>query len=69
MDSKQIDAAMRDRLPVIYDGKRYDCIHEYVSWYDDAGQRRLSVGLLQGRHLYRVPADKVDLAEVAADGV
>ena len=35
MTSAQIDAAMRDRLPVIYDGVRYDRILEYVAWYDD----------------------------------
>lgn len=61
MDNKQIDHAMRHRLPVIYDGRRYDRILEFVSSYDDNGNRRLSVGLLQGRHLYRVPADKVEL--------
>ena len=61
MDSAQIDAAMLNKLPVVCEGKRYDCIKEYISWYDEAGKRRLSVGLLQGRHLYRKPADKVEL--------
>ena len=63
MDSKQIDAAMRDRLPVVCDGTRYDRILEYVSFYDNNKNRRLSVVLLLGRHSYRVPADKVELAE------
>lgn len=63
MDSKQIDAAMRDRLPVVCDGKRYDRIQEYISWYDDTRNRRLSVVLLLGRNSCRVPADKVELAE------
>lgn len=63
MDSKTVDRAMRDRLPVIYDGKRYDYIHESVSWYDGTGRHSLSVGLLQGGHLYRVDASKVELAE------
>lgn len=63
MDSKEIDAAMRNRLPVVYDGRRYDRILEYVSWYDDKKTRQLSVGLLLGRTLHRVPADKVELAE------
>lgn len=63
MDSKQIDDAMRMRLPVVYDGRRYDRILEYVSSYDNTGQRRLSVVLLQGRSSYRVLASKVELAE------
>lgn len=63
MDSKQIDAAMRDKLPVVYDGKRYDRIQEYVSWYDNTGHRRLSCGLVLGRHLVRVPAEKVEMGE------
>ena len=63
MDSKQIDTAMRLRLPVIYEGKRYDRIQEYVSWYDAYGHRRLSCGLVAGRHLVRVAAEKVELAE------
>ena len=61
MDSAQIDAAMRNKLPVVCEGKRYDCIKEYISWYDDRNVRRLSVVLLQGRTSYRVPADKVEL--------
>lgn len=61
MDNKQVDHAMRHRLPVVYDGKRYDRILEFVSSYDENGNRRLSVGLLQGRTLHRVPADKVEL--------
>lgn len=52
---------MKHRLPVVYDGKRYDRILEFVSSYDENGNRRLSVGLLQGRTLHRVPADKVEL--------
>ena len=61
MDNKQVDHAMRHRLPVVYDGKRYDRILEFASSYDENGNRRLSVGLLQGRSLHRVPADKVEL--------
>lgn len=63
MDSRQIDEAMRKQLPVKYEGKRYDRILEYVSRYDDSCRRSLSVGLLQGRSLHRVPADKVELWE------
>ena len=62
MDSKQIHKAMRDRQPVVYEGKRYDRIAEYVAWFDNNKTLRLSVVLLQGRHSYRVPADKVELA-------
>ena len=61
MDSAQIDAAMRSRAPVICDGVRYDYIKEYISWYDDNGKRQLSVGLMQGRTLYRKLADRVEL--------
>lgn len=63
MDSREIDHAMRHRLPVMYEGKRYDRIAEYISYYDDKKQRHLSVVLIQGRTSYRVPADKVELAE------
>lgn len=63
MDSKEIDHAMRHRLPVMFDGKRYDRIAEYISYYNDKKERCLSVVLLQGRTSYRVPADKVELAE------
>lgn len=63
MDSKEVDDAMRRRLPVMYEGERYDRILEYVSSYEDSGRRRLSVGILQGRTLYRVPASRVTLAE------
>lgn len=63
MDSKEIDRAMRLRLPVIYDGRQYERIDEYVSWYDDNGKRRLSCGLIRNNCIVRVPADKVDLAK------
>lgn len=63
MDSAQIDAAMREQLPVIYDGQRYDRIIEYISWYDTNKKRRLSAVLLRDRTSYRVPAEKVELVE------
>ena len=63
MDSKQIDHAMKRRLPVKYNGMRYDRIAEYVSWYDNERKHHLSAVLLLGRNSYRVPADKVDLWE------
>lgn len=64
MDSQTIDRAMRERLPVVYDGRRHSRITHKVTWYDDAGNRRLSVDLQEGRTSYRVPADKVELLEV-----
>lgn len=65
MTSAEIDAAMKRRTPVIFDGKRYDRIVEYISWYDNNQKRQLSVVLLQGRHSYRVPAEKVKLIKEA----
>lgn len=59
MDSKQIDNAMRKREPVMWRGKKYDRILEYVMFYDEAGKRRLSAVLLAGRSTYRVPAEEV----------
>ena len=58
MDSKEIDIAMRNRIPVIYEDVKYDYIEEYTSKWKD-GKRLLSAGLRLGRSLYRVPADKV----------
>ena len=66
MDSKQIDHAMRHRLPVMYDGRRYDRIGEYIMWYDRQGQRQLSLGLIRNNCIMRVPADKVSPVEEEA---
>lgn len=63
MDSKAIDEAMKRRLPVKYEGRRYDRILEYISFYDNNRKRRLSVVLLEGNSSCRVPADKVELWE------
>lgn len=67
MDSKDIDRAMRLRLPVVYDGTRYDRIQEFISWYDDNEKRRLSCGIVRQNYIMRVPADKVELAERSND--
>lgn len=64
MDSKMVDLAMREQLPVIYDGRRYTRILRFISWYDESGRRRLSVELKDGNTAYTVPADKVELLEV-----
>lgn len=61
VDNKQIDRAMKYRLPVVYDGKRFDCIKEFISWYDENGNRQLSVGIMEGRTIHRVLASKVEL--------
>ena len=63
MDSKQIGIAMRDELPVVYNGNRYEKITEYIMWFDREKKRRLSAVLLSGNHVVRVPADEVELAE------
>lgn len=65
MTSAQIDAAMRRRCTVLCGGIRYDRITEYVSWYDDSGQRRLSAVLLDqnGNCTVRVPEERVELDE------
>lgn len=63
MNSRQIDEAMRKRLPVTYEGRKYDRILEYVSWYDINNQHHLSAVLLSGRNTVRVPADKVEPME------
>lgn len=63
MTSAEIDQAMRKQLPVVYDGRQYDRIYEYVLWYDRSGKRQLSCGLIRNNCLVRVPADKVELAK------
>lgn len=64
MESGQIDTAMRRKEPVVYNGRRYKRILEYISWYDNSGNRKLSVVLLaDGNYTVRVPADKVELLE------
>lgn len=66
MDSKQIDKAMLERTPVMYEGRRYERISQYISWYDFSGikpVRRLSVMLPDGRSTIIVPANKVTSVE------
>lgn len=63
MNSRQIDEAMRKRLPVQCGGIRYDRILEYVSWYDNEKKHHLSAVLLSGRNAVRVPAEKVEPME------
>lgn len=61
MDSKQIDTAMRNKTPVMYNGQRYVQILEYVIWYDKQGKRQLSAVLLgEQNYTVRVPSEKVE---------
>lgn len=61
MDSKQIDAAMRNKTPVMYNGQRYVRILEYVMWYDKQGKRKLSAVLLgEQNYTIKVPSEKVE---------
>lgn len=61
MDSKQIDIAMRNKTPVMYNGQQYVRILEYVMWYDKQGKRQLSAVLLgEQNYTVRVPAEKVE---------
>ena len=63
MTSKEIDRAMREKMPVVYGGIRYDRIAEYILWYDRLGNKRLSVTLVEGNTAVRVSAEKVEVAE------
>ena len=65
MDGRQIDLAMKYRVPVMCEGRRYEYIKERVMWYDERGKRRLSLGLVDRNLLLRVPEEKVTLAEGA----
>lgn len=61
MDSKQIDEAMRNKTPVVYNGQRYVRILEYVMWYDKQGKRQLSAVLLgEQNYTIKVPSEKVE---------
>ena len=64
MDSKEIHTAMRMRLPVMYDGKRFERMDQYISQYDHTGKHILSVRLIASdRCCHYVPADRVELAD------
>lgn len=64
MDSKEIHRAMKLRLPVMYEGVRFERIDQYISHYDAAGKHLLSVRLIESnRSSTQVLADKVTLAE------
>lgn len=61
MDSKQIDTAIRNKTPVMYNGQHYNRILEHVMWYDKQGKRQLSAVLLgEQNYTVRVPSEKVE---------
>lgn len=47
MDSKQIHDAMRRKLPVEYDGRRYAYISAFICRYNEQGKQVLSVELTE----------------------
>lgn len=61
LDSKTIHELMRSRTPITYDGVQFDRIAEYISWYDQLGNHKLSVVLIRGNYSIRVLADKISL--------
>ena len=72
-DNKNLESQRREENGVVYfdrgtregrDGRKYDRIAEYVMWYDGSGNRRLSCGVITNNCIMRVPADKVEPAEV-----
>ena len=65
MDSKEIIDAAQRQLPVVYNGKEYKEILEYVLWFDRERNKQRSVILLDksGNSTARVPASKISLAE------
>lgn len=60
MTSTEIKKAMQYEKPVIYDGKEYACIREYI--YDWRGKLSLSLLDKNQNTLVRAPAEKVELA-------
>lgn len=65
MDSAEIIEAQMKRLPVIYNGIEYLRISKYILWFDDKGERRLSVELLDknGGCVVQAPADRISIKE------
>lgn len=64
MDSKEIVAAMKARRPVLYQGRKYRCITEYILWFDERGEQKTSAALLdmQSNSTLRVPSDRIEPA-------
>ena len=64
MDSKEIIAAMKARKPVLYQGRQYRHITEYILCFDERGEQKTSAVLLdmQSNSTLRVPSDRVEPA-------
>ena len=58
----QLFEAMRKKQPVVHKEIQYDCILDYIFWYDSNRVLRQSVVLLQRRSSIRVLADEVTIA-------
>lgn len=65
-EPKELIEAMRQKLPVMYNGAEYMRITKYILWFDDRGEKKLSAELLDknGGSVVQVPADRVTLKEV-----
>ena len=57
----RVHEAMRRKLPVKHNHIRYDRILEWISWYTDQGEHRVSVVLLEKRNSVRVPVDEITI--------
>lgn len=63
MSSKEIIDAAEQRKPVMYEGALYPRILEYILWFDNVGERKYSVTLLdKSGSRVRASASKISLA-------
>ena len=62
---ERVHDAMRRGLAVIHTKSkiRYDRIIEWVSWYTDDGEHRVSVALLEKRNSARVPGEEIEILD------
>lgn len=61
MDIKTADVAMKNKKPVLYEGKQYG-IKEMVIWYGIHNQRQCSLVLTNdNKHVYRVNINKCEV--------
>ena len=61
--NERIFEAMKNRLPVVFRGIRYERILDYIFWYDNTGALRQSVVLLENRTSVRALVSEVEVAE------
>lgn len=69
MRRKDVEAAIKNRSAVIYDGIRYERIVEYVIWFDKRGNRQMSLILLDRNRncVVRTLVERVELADAGPD--